>query len=390
MRIVFAVHTYFPEKNGVQAVTQYIAEKLAAKNEVIVIVSKNGNMELPEQEVNNGVNIIRLTAFCRPRSHHYIGEKEKYIKLLKELSPELFVCVCTQSWQFDWLEKYIGQIVGKKILYTHGFSGLCDYADNRYKGLSHMMREIRHKVFWKNYYCNYNKLMKSFDLITHLSAASESLRYAEKNGLVSNCILGNAVEDIFFDRPVCYSEKKFIDIRPLRFICVSNFNPIKNQEGIIAAFFQAELGDSELVLIGSERTSYCEQLMTMCETQKKKRVEFLTNKTREEISEYLSESDVFVTTSLWEGYSVAVLEAAAKGLSIISTDVGNAHVIPGVITVNSLKELPYIMEEIYQNGRIRMKQGQLLRCYAEEKARISGRVKEFEKQINVLFKHSII
>lgn len=391
MKIVFAVHTYIPEKNGVQAVTQYIAEKLAKKNEVIVIVSKNDNVELSDREINNRVTIIRLTAYCHQRSHRYIGEKEKYIKLLKELSPELFICVCTQSWQFDWLEEYIDQIEGKKILYTHGFSGLCAYADNRYKGMSHVIREIRHKVFWRNYYRKYNKLMKSFDLVTHLSAVSESLRYAEENGLTSNCILGNAVEDIFFDKPVCFDEKKFKDIRPLRFICVSNFNPIKNQKGVIEAFFQAELGDSELVLIGSERTSYYEQLTNLCEGQEKgKRVIFLTNKTRVEISNYLSESDVFVTASLWEGYSVAVLEAAAKGLAIISTNVGNARIIPGVITVDSLQELPYIMEEIYQDSMIRMRQGQLLRLYAEEKAGISGRVKEFERQINLLFGEDII
>ena len=386
MKILFAVHTYFPEKNGVQAVTQYMAERLAVKHEVIVLASKNGDTELPDREENNRVTILRLTAYCRAGSHRYTGEKQKYLRLLEELSPEIFVCVCTQSWQFDWLEDCIDRIPGKKILYTHGFSGLCAYADNRYKGAARVAREIRHKIFWKKYYDRYAEVIKRFDLVTHLSAVSESLRYAEKHGITSNYILGNAVEDIFFERPVCFQSERFESVRPLKFICVANFNPIKNQEGVIRAFFRAEIGDSELVLIGGEETLYYKQLTELCRQQDKgERVTFLTHRSRKEISDLLSESDIFVTSSLWEGYSVANLEAAAKGLAIISTNVGNARIIPGVITVDSLQELPYMMEELYRNSKLRMSAGQLLRCYAEERARISGRVEEFEKQMDILF-----
>lgn len=386
MKIVFAVHTYFPEENGVQAVTRYMAEQLAVKHEVIVLVSKNGDTELPDREEKNGVTILRLTAYCRTGSHRYVGEKQKYLRLLEELSPEIFVCVCTQSWQFDWLEGCIDRIPGKKILYTHGFSGLRAYADNRYKGIARAAREIRHKFYWKKYYDRYAEVMKRFDLVTHLSAVSESLRYAEKHGITSNYILGNAVEDIFFDRPVCFQEERFESIRPLRFICVANFTPLKNQEGLIRAFFQASLNESELILVGSEETLYYKQMTELCRQQKKgEKVTLLTHQSRKEISDLLSESDVFVTASLLEGYSVANLEAAAKGLPIISMNVGNAGIIPGIITVDSLQELPYMMEELYRSSKIRRSMGQLLRCYAEEKARISGRVAEFEEQIDILF-----
>lgn len=37
MKILISVHTYYPDKNGVQMVTQYIAEGLAKKHEVKVI-----------------------------------------------------------------------------------------------------------------------------------------------------------------------------------------------------------------------------------------------------------------------------------------------------------------------------------------------------------------
>lgn len=40
MKIVFAVHTYYPERNGVQAVTQYLAEGLARRQHDVLIITE--------------------------------------------------------------------------------------------------------------------------------------------------------------------------------------------------------------------------------------------------------------------------------------------------------------------------------------------------------------
>ena len=47
MRIIFAVHTYYPAHNGVQAITQYMAEGLAKLHHEIMVISekKNGFVE---------------------------------------------------------------------------------------------------------------------------------------------------------------------------------------------------------------------------------------------------------------------------------------------------------------------------------------------------------
>lgn len=39
MKIVFTVHTYYPEKNGVQVVTEYLAEGLAKKGHDIHVIT---------------------------------------------------------------------------------------------------------------------------------------------------------------------------------------------------------------------------------------------------------------------------------------------------------------------------------------------------------------
>lgn len=40
MRIIFAVHTYYPAHNGVQAITQYMAEGLAKLHHEIMVISE--------------------------------------------------------------------------------------------------------------------------------------------------------------------------------------------------------------------------------------------------------------------------------------------------------------------------------------------------------------
>lgn len=387
MKIVFAVHTYCPEKNGVQAVTMYTAEKLAQNHEVYVIAGKNMREDLVDEEVINGVKVLRITAHPRRRSYRFEGDKNKYIKLIRDLKPEIFICVCTQSWQFDWLINSIKNIECKKVLYTHDFSGLYPYGGERAKGIFSFLRVIRHKLHWKRYYKKYCGLIKQFDLITHLSAVSESMRYVEENEIKNNCIIGNAVEDIFFEHPVCNEEKRYNAVRPLRYICVANFSPIKNQEELIKAFCKANIGESELVLVGGVETAYYRRLVEICNkyNETNKKITFEIGLSRQEISELLSDSDVYISSSLWEGYSVAILEAAAKGLAIITTNVGNARTIPGIIVVNETRELPYMLEDVYYNADIRRKTGQLLHCYANEYARIDSRVAIFEEQLRSLF-----
>jgi L-malate glycosyltransferase len=51
--------------------------------------------------------------------------------------------------------------------------------------------------------------------------------------------------------------------------------------------------------------------------------------TRHDIAELLTAMDVYVAPSLWEGLSVALLEAMAAGLPVVATDVGGARKVLG-------------------------------------------------------------
>lgn len=108
---------------------------------------------------------------------------------------------------------------------------------------------------------------------------------------------------------------------------VGRLNWAKDQLGLIRAFRLVcdALPDIALVLIGEgalratlEQTARDEGIAA--------RVRFLGD--RGDVDRLLSGLDVFVLSSVTEGYSIALLEACAAGLPIVATDVGgNAEIV---------------------------------------------------------------
>src|SRR5699024_8954483 len=48
---------------------------------------------------------------------------------------------------------------------------------------------------------------------------------------------------------------------------------------------------------------------------------------REDISELLAKSDIYVMSSAWEGLSISLIEALASGIPIVATDAGSNNEI---------------------------------------------------------------
>ena len=83
MKIIFTVNTYYPYKDGVSVVTQYLAEGLAQKgHEVLVMTSSCDGAPLDEEY--HGVKIYRDDIITVHAIHR--GDKRKYQHKIIELS----------------------------------------------------------------------------------------------------------------------------------------------------------------------------------------------------------------------------------------------------------------------------------------------------------------
>jgi len=105
------------------------------------------------------------------------------------------------------------------------------------------------------------------------------------------------------------------------FVCVARFSPQKNHELLLKAFAQGPASDrsAHLVLIGDGvlREQVKEQAKDLALNGQ---IHFLG--LRNDISDALRATDVFVLSSEWEGNPLSVMEAMASGLPIVSTAVG--------------------------------------------------------------------
>jgi len=383
MNILISVHTYYPDKNGVQAVTQYIAEGLAKNNEVTV-VTENSNSKSKIEEYNN-VHILRIPA--RTGYIGYKGKKKTYLDLITKINPDILVIVCTQSWTSDWIFKSMDKLKCKKVLYTHGYSGLTTKFNfiESLKSPKLMGASLVFQIRWHIYYSYAYKYISKFDFVTYLSQNDISVKYAEKHKLKNGYILGNAVEESFFLRPIENNEKKIDSADNLRFVCISNYITHKNQLFVLRSYYMSNVSKATLCFAGNAKTQYLEKLYIMKKQFDKeygfKKVEFLVGLSRKEINDLLNRSDIFVTGSKWEAYPIVVAEAMAKGLSVIATDVGNLRSIPGVIIVKDELEMTCQMEYLVSNVQLRTSLGSLLRDYALINCTVQKKIRWFENKL---------
>lgn len=378
MRVVFAVHTYYPAHNGVQAVTQYIAEGIARKHDVSVITEKRKGF-LTEEE-HQGVRINRIDV--KQKHNRFYGDKKKFFELLEEKQPDILVCVCTQSWPFDWTQNRLKRIMCKKILYTHGYTAYMDHYPLLYDLFHMKLRAFLYHLYWRNYYKKAYKYISQFDRVIYLSENNAAAKYAQRHGLTNGLIMENAVEDAFFDNSILEEEEHFRKERKIHFIYVANYDDNKNQLELVNLFAEADIDGSVLTLIGGKDNDYyqkvCQKYKEKCVKNPGLKINILHGLTREQVRQYLENSDVFLCTSKHEEYPVMLCEAAAKGLAIISTDVGHATQMQGCIVVTSSDEFKAQMHRLQGDPELRRSLGIQLRQYAEQHCRIEEKVKQFE------------
>jgi glycosyltransferase involved in cell wall biosynthesis len=113
-------------------------------------------------------------------------------------------------------------------------------------------------------------------------------------------------------------ERLDLPVGPLA-VCVGRLSRQKGQDVLLDAWpaVAAQVPDAELVLVGGGEDR--EEL----EARRVPGVRFAGE--RQDVPEWLAAADLVVAASRWEGMSLAILEAMARGRSIVATDVAGSR-----------------------------------------------------------------
>lgn len=343
MKILFTVENYYPMMSGVPNVVKYLAEDLANKGNEVTVVTRHID-GCKDEEVLNSVKIVRKNIYYT-KTKGFGGDTTDYIEFVKNFECDVIIFQCSQCITTDLLLPHLEKIDKIKLFHSHGFSGLTLKPIKICSNIKHTLGNSYNWIRWNLYYnIKFKKYVKQFDATICLSEVDSSKEYLEKN---SNkiYILSNAADDMFFDSTIMESKiDKYTNLINKKYIIsIANYQEYKNQIGILNEYYRANLENYDLVFIGSEKNEYYKSLLKEYKKLKniygEKPVHFLTNVERCDIPQILRDAKLYLVGSSFEEFSISLIEAMAVGVPFVSTNVGNACILPGGITIDKISDM---------------------------------------------------
>lgn len=165
-------------------------------------------------------------------------------------------------------------------------------------------------------------------------------------------------------------------------VCVAGLRPQKNLGLLLKAFEALKNESVRLLLVGSGEQEA--QLRALAqELSVGERVHFLG--LRSDIPEILNACDLFALSSDWEGTPMAIMEAMASGLPIVSTAVGGVpelvqHSTTGLLTPKGdERALSEALRQLVSDPALRQAMGNAARHFAIEHFDIRKTVDAYEQ-----------
>ena len=148
-----------------------------------------------------------------------------------------------------------------------------------------------------------------------------------------------------------------------------------------------------MIFIGSSKTDYYHKLLNYNKKLEKKygkrKVYFLTNIKREEIPGIMKDSFLYLVGSTYEEYSISIIETMSQGIPFVSTDVGNAKLLPGGITISKIKEMHLIIDNLVEDKKLYNELSIKGINFSSENCQINQAVGNLERYINEIVKGNI-
>ena len=180
-----------------------------------------------------------------------------------------------------------------------------------------------------------------------------------------------------------YVLKKYVETNAKKYlISVANYSAVKNQKMILEAFYKANTGSYALVLIGSTKNYYYDEVVKYKKYLERKFAEkeiyLLTQVKRNDIPSFIKNASIYLVASTFEEYSISIIETMSQAIPFISTNVGNAKLLPGGIIINSIEEMIGSINSLLRDDKYRNELGQMGKEYAYNNCTVTKALNNLE------------
>lgn len=382
--LLLTTDDYYPRTGGVPAVSRYLCEGLAQKGYKVTVVTIKYD-SLPAKESFNGVDIVRFEIHTT-RLKFISGEITEFKNYIQQANVDILINECPEALTSRCLYPILVDLKDViKILHVHGFGGLFQYP-LKINFSGRMLKAFKYRLF---YFVYLRKYLSLYDLCLCLSEVDSSKTTLEKYAQRVK-ILRNAVDDIFFEtsnreNPLL----KYAQPTNKRYcLSIANYFPYKNQKGILLEFYKSVNDDISIIFIGKGSSRYFAELIAynleLEKTYGKKDVFFLSGVAREDIPDILSNATLYLVGSFFEEFSISIIEAMAKGVPFVSTNVGNTRLLPGGVVVESISQMHKRIDLLLNNAELYKECSYRGRAYAMQNCRTEYAVDQLEKYIQDL------
>jgi glycosyltransferase involved in cell wall biosynthesis len=316
MNIMLQNHTFYPILGGIENYLYYVSRTLKAIGHQPIILCERHNPNLSENEIYNGIKIIRHPYYNVP-------------KRLLIMKPKI---VSEQLKRFIW--EHVGDIDLIISRYPHYCFATCSLNLNvpvfyippsvhwrqLKKAASKSSLKIRFFNFlWKKSIDHMEKasVLRSNKTVVFSKNMAESLQYYYGLDGHQVYILPPGVDLHRFNKAKDYQllQELNINARSRIVLYVGRLSPEKNVERLVKEFSSIRRDDVKLVIVGygAEETRL-EQMKETIELREK--IMFLGP--RADVERFYSIADIFISPSKHEPFGQVILEAMAAGLPCIA------------------------------------------------------------------------
>ena len=315
-RILVFAGFFYPHIGGSVQVIHELSKRLVKRGCEIDIITCNVENVLSYEELD-GIRIYRLPSWNVLGGTYPIPKPTltTFRTLWRRLKgPHDMVFTFTRFFITSFMGFTISKLKKKSLIHTE--------LGSRHSVVSNKMVDLISKTYdhtigslivrsaWKN--------------IGNSNATCDFIRHLGANETI---VIHNGIDTNIFRKKNTNLREKLSLEDSVVITFVGRLIYAKGVHDLISVFADIEREVNNVKLLIVSDGPYRQELERLAEKTCKKKILFLGRKTREEIVEILSITDIFVNPSYSEGLPTSVLEAAAIGLPIVATDVGGTSEI---------------------------------------------------------------